>query len=462
MNNNEKIKTLIHRTNKNIDISDRTDNFPPVLNEIHTSKKRESQRKNGENEKIFLPRNSVLTDLFEIPHINSLYRVFISMLIIFFINSFASQIFSSGNIFNEFRFIIIGFGKLHIVIGIWLGMQFFATIFYFTYKQWANCRCYFVKVSNQLNAYDYVWIIAYTIFQIIYIAVTSLVIIKYNLPPASSLAVTMEAVRIMMKFHSFIRVVSPRYMNDKISTVDFPPYSAYLYYHFAPTLIYRDSYPRTQKTNWKKVIIYFTEIFACIIFLNFLFGKYISVHWENIGKFGNQTLDMKQGAELYSSSVFPSFIIMVFCFYLLLHCWLNAFAEMLTFADRYFYTDWWNQKGYSSFFRTWNIVVQDWLYAYIYKDVVKFTKNRLLAAITVFFISAAVHEIIIFVSLGYFYPVLSLNFLIPGYLFTLVEKYMSHSAGNILFWITWIMGDGIILTTYTLASIVLQLWKIRF
>lgn len=96
------------------------------------------------------------------------------------------------------------------------------------------------------------------------------------------------------------------------------------------------------------------------------------------------------------------------------------------------------------------MVVQDWLYAYIYKDVAKFTKNRLLAAITVFFISAAVHEVILAVSLGFFYPVLSLNFMIPGYLFTLVEKYMSHSAGNILFWITWIMGDGLIWTTYTM------------
>ena len=80
-------------------------------------------------------------------------------------------------------------------------------------------------------------------------------------------------------------------------------------------------------------------------------------------------------------------------FFAILHSWLNAFAEMLRFADRLFYKvrsipycyhasaiqqsrdfivlmmqDWWNSSSFSSYYRTWNVVVHDWLYTYIYKD----------------------------------------------------------------------------------------------
>ncbi|CAF4515426.1 unnamed protein product, partial [Rotaria magnacalcarata] len=48
----------------------------------------------------------------------------------------------------------------------------------------------------------------------------------------------------------------------------------------------------------------------------------------------------------------------VLVFYGFLHCWLNAFAEMLRFADREFYSDWWTATSWSSYYRTWNIVIR--------------------------------------------------------------------------------------------------------
>ncbi|CAF4985456.1 unnamed protein product, partial [Rotaria socialis] len=30
--------------------------------------------------------------------------------------------------------------------------------------------------------------------------------------------------------------------------------------------------------------------------------------------------------------------------------------------------DWWTATSWSSYYRTWNIVVHDWLYTYIYRD----------------------------------------------------------------------------------------------
>lgn len=33
------------------------------------------------------------------------------------------------------------------------------------------------------------------------------------------------------------------------------------------------------------------------------------------------------------------------------------------------FQDWWNSTSFSNYYRTWNVVVHDWLYTYVYKDV---------------------------------------------------------------------------------------------
>lgn len=30
--------------------------------------------------------------------------------------------------------------------------------------------------------------------------------------------------------------------------------------------------------------------------------------------------------------------------------------------------DWWNSTSYANYYRTWNVVVHDWLYYYVYRD----------------------------------------------------------------------------------------------
>lgn len=82
--------------------------------------------------------------------------------------------------------------------------------------------------------------------------------------------------------------------------------------------------------------------------------------------------------------------------YFFLHSWSNLFGELLRFADREFYSvshsrhvvklvqatlaplaflslplsqDWWTCTSYSSFYRKWNLLVHDWIKAYIYQDL---------------------------------------------------------------------------------------------
>lgn len=75
--------------------------------------------------------------------------------------------------------------------------------------------------------------------------------------------------------------------------------------------------------------------------------------------------------------------------YFFLHSWLNLWGELLKFADREFYSvsssvssllslifclslllqDWWTCTSFSAFYRKWNLLVHDWIKAYIYQDM---------------------------------------------------------------------------------------------
>ncbi|NXX54709.1 SOAT1 acyltransferase, partial [Scopus umbretta] len=70
-------------------------------------------------------------------------------------------------------------------------------------------------------------------------------------------------VRLVMKAHSFVRENVPRVLSsvkDKSSTVPIPRISQYLYFLFAPTLIYRDNYPRNRVIRWGYVATKFAQV----------------------------------------------------------------------------------------------------------------------------------------------------------------------------------------------------------
>ena len=103
------------------------------------------------------------------------------------------------------------------------------------------------------------------------------------------------------------------------------------------------------------------------------------------------------------------------------------------------------------YYRHWNIVVQDWLYAYIYKDVYeKMVHSKVIATLSVFFVSAIFHEYIIAFSLRFFYPVLLLLFGGVGLFLVLFARNNNRVDGNIFLWFSLITGNSIIFTLYSM------------
>lgn len=59
------------------------------------------------------------------------------------------------------------------------------------------------------------------------------------------------------------------------------------------------------------------------------------------------------------------------CFDSLTECSIKSeetFAEGEKFTLRCS-KDWWNSTSFAAYYRTWNVVVHDWLYTYVYKEV---------------------------------------------------------------------------------------------
>lgn len=45
--------------------------------------------------------------------------------------------------------------------------------------------------------------------------------------------------------------------------------------------------------------------------------------------------------------------------------------------------DWWNSTSFANYYRTWNVVVHDWLYYYVYRDFLWVSGSSVDAAETV-------------------------------------------------------------------------------
>ncbi|OUC43534.1 MBOAT family protein [Trichinella nativa] len=331
--------------------------------------------------KQFVEQNSLLTDLFKSTHFRTIYHIFIASLIMLILNFMIQELALNGSINLKLDLFYWCFGKFPMLITIWLSM--FSSVVLLLYPSY---HCWAYNVRFLMKAYSFV----------------------------------RENVR-----KSFQYKAMKQRNKQKTDTVrdPCPDFGRFLYFLFAPTLIYRDNYPRKSKVDWK--------------YVNF---NKDHVTWRNY-------LLASLGC------VLPGSLCFVLAFFAVLHCWMNAFAEMLQFSDRLFYADWWNATSMSSYYRRWNIIVHDWLYTYVYQDMQPlFGDSYRTAAMTVvFLLSAVVHEYIITLTLRFFYPVLFIQFFLCAGPIGIMRLMRSTNtrAWNVCLWFLIMLGNGILMCTYS-------------
>jgi len=82
-------------------------------------------------------------------------------------------------------------------------------------------------------------------------------------------------------------------------------------------------------------------------------------------------------------------------FFGLFHAWTNFWGEVTRFADRRFYSDWWNSGNLAEYWRKWNYPIHNWLVRHIYFPLVRRGIKSDLARLLTFTVSAIFHEYII-------------------------------------------------------------------
>ncbi|CAF0870781.1 unnamed protein product [Brachionus calyciflorus] len=414
--------------------------------DISLAKSTKLKHGSGIQEKVFVHRESLLTELFKISHIRTFRHIFISILIIICAQILIYDYTTTGKLnldFDLFWFCFEGFQRTMLLY--WLPMQLSGLfLVYFFFKLWALKR-----QRTKSIIFDVLFLIIYIIYLLLMIAVPLLNL--FSVSVVCRIIVLTEQVRILMKIHAFVRSnitsvlynsnYNEKHESSKPKPSGCPEFSKYLYFMFAPTLVYRNEYPRTKKVNWRSVSLYFAEIGGTIIYTYCLFDRFCV---PVFGSLKVKELTLKSYVYLISISILPGALIQMMIFFSFLHSWHNAWAEMLRFGDRQFYLDWWNSCSFNTYYRTWNTLVQDWLYNYVYVDCSKLLgkKYRALSQFLVIFISSIFHEHILSFVFGFFYPVMFFLFSGFGFICLFIPR-GNGAAWNVFVWISLFSGIGI-------------------
>ncbi|KAF3065170.1 putative sterol O-acyltransferase 2 [Daldinia childiae] len=219
--------------------------------------------------------------------------------------------------------------------------------------------------------------------------------------------------------------------------LSWPNYADYL---LCPTLCYELEYPRKESINWTSLIAKIVATFGCIFLLTIISEEFIlpvlqesTIRLENSSSVAETLLIL---SENISWLLFPFMLTFLLVFLVIFEYILGAFAEITKFADRHFYSDWWNSTDWMEFSREWNVPVYSFLRRHVYATS-KPTIGRSNATVITFLISAIGHEIVMACitkklrGYGFICQMLQL----PIVILQRTKWVRAHkTANNVLFW----------------------------
>lgn len=407
--------------------------------------KRGKVKKHSLDKKKFHIRESYLSTLLNISHFRALYNMLFAFVILFLISTFVHEIFDETQFLTDVNVVMCVFGDFKHLAIIWMIMQIASLLVpYCGLWLWK-----IVRSTEKKNSYlNSIFIGTYTIYQVSFCAYCTYYICRENFPLVASMFLLIEQFRFVMKTHSFVREKCEHIIQNPNEFISF---SNLLYFQFAPTLVYRDRYPRTSHIRVCRVISNFLQVIVSWFVLYYIYKLSLNYVYTSLAKSKQHPLAKKILFSCYF--ILPGAATLFLTFFYLLHSWMNMWGEMLRFGDRLFYRDWWNSTSYGYFYRTWNVVVHDWLYSYIYRDVQIYMGHskisRFVATINVFVISAIAHEYILAFTLRFFYPVLFIQFAGCGTIVHFIMGRNNSKGMNVFMWWANISGFGVQLALYT-------------
>ena len=154
-----------------------------------------------------------------------------------------------------------------------------------------------------------------------------------------------------------------------------------------PSFVYQLGYPRTDRI---RIGYLFEKTIACFGIVGVLYFMIEHVAHPALIKMNSVTL-----AETILQLIIPFLLGWLMIFYVMFEVVGNFSAEVAMFADREFYSDWWNSSSYDEFSRRWNKPVHHFLLVHVYGEAVdSFKYSKTTAMLTTYLFSSILHELV--------------------------------------------------------------------
>ncbi|KAL8765035.1 MAG: hypothetical protein Q9194_006716 [Teloschistes cf. exilis] len=231
----------------------------------------------------------------------------------------------------------------------------------------------------------------------------------------------------------------------------------YADYILCPTLCYELEYPRTERTQYLELFWKTLAVFGCIFLLTITSEEFIvpvlhdaSLRLNTIHSTSETLLILSESISLL---LFPFMVTFLLVFLVIFEYVLGAFAEITCFADRHFYSDWWNSCDWLEFSREWNIPVHHFLRRHVYGASRPYMSRNMSTLIT-FLLSALGHELVMGCITkklrGYGFLAQMLQLPIVALQRTKAVR-GKRLFNNICFWISMILGLSMMCALYVLV-----------
>ena len=198
-----------------------------------------------------------------------------------------------------------------------------------------------------------------------------------------------------------------RELTSPIGNITYPAnltWANYLDYLCCPTLCYEIEYPRNAKIDWQNLLSKIAAIFGCIFLLTIISEEFILPALRDASQGLDASLRVADSpltalevvlilAETISWLLFPFMLTFLLVFLVIFEYVLGACAEITRFADRHFYSDWWNSTDWMEFSREWNVPVYSFLRRHVYSASRPYI-GKTNATLITFVVSALGHEIV--------------------------------------------------------------------
>ncbi|KAI9789661.1 MAG: hypothetical protein M1833_002278 [Piccolia ochrophora] len=260
--------------------------------------------------------------------------------------------------------------------------------------------------------------------------------------------------------HSYLTLGDASGLPPIYSSCPYPQnitFSNLSYFWWAPTLVYQPVYPRTSHIRWGFLMKRIAEVAALSTFIWIASAQYAAPVLRNsLDKI--QTLNFPLILERLMKLSTVSLVIWLAGFFALFQSGLNALAEVMTFGDREFYTDWWNSASVGEYWRTWNRPMYQFMKRHIFMPLVGRGWHPKAASFVVFFFSALLHELLVGVPTHNIIGVAFVGMMsqIPLIAITLPLENMHGTngkiIGNTIFWVSFcLVGQPLAALLYFFA-----------